>query len=140
MKSKHRLAMARNAVEQHDDVVLFDWLAGGERNRGQARANTQLAEQLRRLLIDRARLFARIDVLPLCGDDALPRLRSAFLTGVVCISNRAALSDNDNDDAPRALLAAAQRRHGGARLPVYIFDDLDAQPMSSTVFIQCCLF
>ena len=86
-----RLAMCRLAVEDSSWIMVDDWQIGQEKNQGAQQAKQRLTDLLRKS-------HPSIQVVSLCGGDALPKLKSTFKKElVICVINRP-IEDFDFDE------------------------------------------
>ena len=79
---QHRLQMCRLAVQDSSWIMVDDWQISQEQNRGAQQSKQRLNNYLQKI-------SPSIELLSICGGDALPKLKSTFKKElVICIINR----------------------------------------------------
>lgn len=79
---QNRLEMCRLAVQDSSWIMIDDWQIGEEINPGAQQSKQHLGNFLEKL-------YPSIEIISICGGDALPKLKSTFKKElVICIINR----------------------------------------------------
>ena len=119
-----RLAMCRLAVEDSSWIMVDDWQISQEKNQGAQQGKQRLNDLLRRS-------DPSMQVVSICGGDALPKLKAAFKKElVICIINRP-IQDFDFDEWFQS--AAIKPCHCNILL---IYDHQSSKHISSTSIRQ----
>lgn len=79
---QHRLEMCRLAVSDSSWIMVDDWLISQEKNHGVRQSKHRLNALLHKL-------NPTIKIIPICGGDTLPKLKSVYQKELlICINNR----------------------------------------------------
>ena len=79
---QHRLEMCRLAVHDSSWIMVDGWQISQEKNQGAQQSKQHLTDILQKL-------HPSIEIISICGGDALPKLKSAFKKElIICIINR----------------------------------------------------
>jgi len=121
---QNRLEMCRLAVHDSSWIMVDEWQISQEKNHGAQRSKQHLNDFLRKL-------YPSIEIVSICGGDALPKLKSTFKKElVICIINRPV---DDFDFNQWFQSSTVKPYHNNI---ILLYDNQSIKPISSTYIRQ----